>query len=60
MNKSETIKLGNLWLDCYGPTKDEIEWTADKAKAFRMTHAEAVLRIETVLKFYPLAERVNL
>lgn len=48
----------NRYLDTYGPTKDEITWSARQESAFVMTREEANTRIATVVKFFPRAEIV--
>jgi hypothetical protein len=41
------------WLDCYGQTADEMEWTTNMKKAFRMTAKQATNRVPIVKQFFP-------
>jgi hypothetical protein len=57
--KNRFIKCGDLYLESYGPTKEENEWTPNTVTAFRMTQESAETRLVTVRKFYSSAEIVE-
>jgi hypothetical protein len=48
------------YLAYYGPTKDDIQWTGNRNKCFRMSLGEALRRLPTIRKFHPTATIVIL
>jgi hypothetical protein len=43
------------FLMCYGPTKEENEWTTDIKKAFKLTYKQLDARLPVVRKHFPTA-----
>lgn len=53
------IENEGRYLDYFGSTKDEMEWTPNKRTAFAMDRAAADRRLIHVRKFFPAAKIVE-
>ena len=48
-----------LFLDTYGPSMEEMDWTDSKTTAFKMDREAAITRLRIVGKYFPRATIVE-